>query len=622
MSDSRFEGWVKRIESNLRARFPHLVTSIYEVTPNEYMIVLLDQEEVADEITQEFDSIRYVTVAVQLSNEIPESYIAQIEPLTEQESIGTMVGLPVTLPDLRNLVQSRFPKVDVVGVTERHSPESVVSILVREDPGSETRTRIEKFLESLRIPVATEIQVTDKQAKRFTQETPLYIRASTFRSKVPSYVNEDERFWFDNIERIGSNQFDLKRFPGVVDGAFRCYHDFTVGELDHLNIRHALLLYDEVWCSLPLIERQQEFLASQHLTKDDLLAIVDAGRLKLVTTQPEERLDIRLLEAIHERVPDAIMGRRTTAALLISDVVRSYERSFLREADLLPVFGVISEFFAERLKLDQNRLLRLMLWPLASVRGGLLRVLDMGSKGGPCVSLVDALVELIKEAGGPDIYLEAMFAAEPVHIGHALDATVFGPTSEPEANRNLKALIGNLLNLHRHFNMELAPAWLDNEKQRIAGVTSVPSLPLFSFKSSVPIEEFLGDIRKSSTRTSGRALYARLAHLPKDQRADEIDKLCAELRKQGRSPIGLSISLDVADTFASLIPLFFDTVVPGIGGFSRLAQRGVDEARLRSANADKAIERVTRALDRDGSRSELHFLSQIQRVAGFREEWI
>ena len=616
-----YEGQARRIDANLRSRFPHLVTDIYEVKPSHFVIVMPAETQRFHEIVEEFDrSIRLLHVAVSLSNAVPDTFVRQIPSLSEHESIGTMIGLPVTLIDLQNLLLSRFPALGVARLEERFSPDAALTIWVADEPGRETRQRIAEFVETLGILVPVEIQVSDSLEASVdirTHQNPMFVWASRLRPGAPSYVVDDERFWFDNIASIAANRFDRNRFPGMVDGAYRCYFDFSLGETDHLNLRQALLLYDEVWCSLPLLEHQESFLGQQRLTKDDLLELVGSGRLKFVTTQPEERLDCRLLESIHERDDCAILGRRTTAALLVADVVQSFEQSFLRDPNLLPLISSASEVLAERLGLNRTGLLHIMLWPLVSLRGGLSRVLDIGSKGGPCVSLADAVARLTNDEGNIDVELEAVIAGETVHLGHALDATVFGPQNEYPARRHMKAFLGQLLNLHRCFNEELGPAWAENEMRRNAGRSIVPPLPLFDFDPDIPISEFLYDTSLRSTRVGGRSLYARLACLPSDERAAEIEQLNAALRELGRRQTGTSIRLDSLDTLASLAA---DTM--GVGSLIRIVKSVMDWARRRDVRMDRAMAHLTGALDRDGTRQELHFLSRVQRVASFRKERI
>ena len=618
MPARQYEGQVRRIDAHLRSRFPYLVTSIYEVRLNDFVIFMSAETQDFDEIQEEFDrSIRYVTCPVRLSNSVPDAFLRQIPTLSEEESIGTLVGLSLRVIDLQNLLLSRFPEVDAVGIEEGFSPDVVVTVSIRRELGRETRRQMAEFVETLVIPVPVVIQLSDSSEAPVDihkDENSMFVLASRLRPGVPSYVVEDERFWFDNIASIAANRFDRNRFPGMKDDSYRCYFDLTLGQSDHLNLRQALLLYDEVWCSVPLAEHLGPFLAAQRLSKDDLLEIVENGRLKLVTVQPEERLDIGLLESIHERDSCAILGRRTTAALLVADVVRSYEQSFLRDPDLLPFISEESEFVAERLGLNRTTLLQIMLWPLASLRGGLPRVLNMGSKGGPHLSLAEAAARLVKDAGGIDVELEAMAAGEPVHLGHALDATVFGPLDYP-GWRNMKAFLSHLLNFHRCFNAELRPAWVENDRRREEGRSIVPPVPLFDFDPAIPIRELLEDTALPSTRAGGRALYSRLARLPVDERAVEIEKLSAALRAQGRRQTGTSITLDALDTLASVA-----AGLVGAAGILRVMMKGMERLRRESARVDAAMARVADAMDREGTNAELHFLSRVQRVASFRKE--
>ena len=372
-----------------------------------------------------------------------------------------------------------------------------------------------------------------------------------------------------------------------------------------------------MWCSLPLREYQESFLARQRLTKDELLEIVEGGRLKFVTTQPEERLDCRLLESIHERDNCAILGRRTTAALLVADMVRSYEQSFLSNPDFIPLISVASEILAERLGVSRTGLLEVMLWPLVSLRGGLSGLLHIGSKGGPCISLAEAVSRLVHEERKIDVQFEALVVGEPVHLGHSLDATVFGPLDERPAQLNMKAFLGHLLNLHRCFNEKLGPAWTENERRRVAGESILPPLPLFDFDPAIPIREFLDDTALPSTRAGGRSLYERLASLHTQERAAEIKKLDAELRRLGCKQTGFSISLDTFDTLTS-IALGID----GVDKIFRLGKWAMERVRSQNAWMDKMMAQLSSAMDQDGTSQELHFLSRVQRVASFRKERI
>ena len=98
---------------------------------------------------------------------------------------------------------------------------------------------------------------------------------------------------------------------------------------------------------LPLQKAHESFLEQQGLNDADLLHAVEYGRLRFVTTQPEERLRIPFLEEVHERKSTAILGRRTTAALLAADVSWTAEMSFLSDASVVSAMVELGNLVSE-----------------------------------------------------------------------------------------------------------------------------------------------------------------------------------------------------------------------------------------------------------------------------------
>lgn len=319
--DFSFAGQVRRIDAMLRSRFPNLHTRIFEVATHQFEIVFDTELQNAAEISEEFDnSIRFMTVPVTLSNQIPQSCITELVPLSDEDAMGEMAGLPLRCVDLLNLLASRFPAAGIMRVTD--DPVSREAIVVVRSPlDDDTEDQLRSFVGSFQLPLSLTIQVTpsSEDMSRPDIDDPMFIWAASLRSGAPIYAKQDEVFWFENISNIARDQFPIHLFPGMEDEASRCYFDLSLGE-KHMNLRQALLMYDEIWCSLPLAEKQLDFLAIQGLTKADLLEMVSAGRLRMLSTQPEERLDVRFLEEAYERNPHAVFGRRTTASLLLANV--------------------------------------------------------------------------------------------------------------------------------------------------------------------------------------------------------------------------------------------------------------------------------------------------------------
>ena len=629
-SNTSYAGQVRRMDALLRSRFPNLVTRIYEVGSDQFVIVFDTALQDAAAIADEFDrSIRFMTVAATLSNSPPETYLREIPVLSDAEAAGDMAGLPLRRFDLLNLLLSRFPDINILAVRDNPQDRKII-LSVETAPDAKTEAQLIEFVDSFDLPLTVEIKILSSHQRDAIPEIddPMFVWASRLRPNAPTYVRQDEDFWFDNIGDISSNRFPIERFPGMRDNVFRCYFDLTLGE-EHINLRQALLLYDEVWCSPPFAHSQGTFLESQGLTEADLLTMVDAGRLKFVTTQPEERLDISFLEAVFEHSVEAILGRRTTAALLVADIAQTAELSLLNDPSLFPALGQLAELLAPETGVEPDDLLRSFLWPLMGRRSSLQGLLYRGSKGGPALSLAKVIADRIKAEVGVDIELEALVLSEAVHIGHTLNATILGPLNEPAPYHLLKSAIGRHLNSHRAFNRKFAASWARNELRRANGVEILPPVPLFEFDRKIPIQEIIDDSTLGSTRAKGRSLYARLAELPPEERQEEIDKLESALRKQARQKSGIVVDLDTLETVETVETVISLTLLlvggfslPPLTGMGRLGKRMIEKLRhIPQIDHDQMIAQPEEnAFDGGEGNQELDFLSHINRVATFRRE--
>jgi hypothetical protein len=513
----------------------------------------------------------------------------------------------------------------VIGIEEDFTRRTF-RILVGDAIAQPDEAKLVAFVENLGLPLPTaEVVVTEPSseagvataATKRLPDLPMRIRAPRARPTAPAFVRADDQFWFENLNAAATGVLSPDRFPGLEPGAFRCFADFTVGR--HLNLRQSLLLYDQIYCSLPLAEEHNAFLAHQGLTEDDLLTLVVAGRLKIVSTQPEERLRLPFLEAVAERRPDAIMGRRAAALLLLADVAQTADRYRLRDPVHYPALRELSEAIAPSLGLTPPSLLRGLLWPLNARRRSLQGLLEEGSKRGPALHLAEILAEAAPAENEVGVRLTAMGLSERTHLAHAMNATVLGALGEPPGCVALMAALGHELNFYRSFNTAIASAWAANERRKANGVTILPPIPVFDFQARVPITEFLAEASLASTRAQGRALMARLAELPEDARGVEIDALADQLRTAGRRRDGAVMTFDNLDTAVAVASILMAFVYPPLAGLWKGGQVVLD--RLRRV---PAIDKMVQAMAEDtvatfGSNQDLPFLSKVQRVAQLKQ---
>lgn len=344
---------------------------------------------------------------------------------------------------------------------------------------------------------------------------------------------------------------------------------------------------------------------------------VESGRLRFVTTQPEERLQLPFLESVFERKSTAMLGRRTTAALIVADVVRTADISFLNDSATVAAMVEVAHLVSEVEGVPLQKVLRGFLWPLASRRDGLQGLLVRGSKAGPAMGLADLLSARLQAKSGLDVELETRIFSEAVHIGHALNATVFGPLNEPPAFTQLKCWIGRHLNFHKNFNEQSSAMWLKNEERLASGKDMLPTIPLFDFDKLVSIQEILEDSALGSVRSRGRGLYTRLANLSSEERSGEIERLNELLRKRARRQSKQEIALDIADIGISVVDLIIGLFVPPVSAIGRFSKPLIERARG-NRRVDSVIMKLEDKMKITTESQDLEFLSRVSRVATFK----
>jgi hypothetical protein len=613
-------GWIRRADVTLRIHYPNLITRIFEVAPHQFRIVF--DRSLHDAAGMNFEEFRPITLQATVSNEIPATFIREIPTLPDRDLARNFEGFPFNQIQLFHLIAGRFPDFPIVAVRDGGEPMAITVELSHALQPDEDR-QILDFCNGVGAPAPFQLKVTGPTAEPASPAIPiarvpgrnddaLFIAASRTRPAAPSFVRADEAFWFSNLDRIYAGGLSVEQIPGIQEGDSRCFVDATIGE--HVNLRQLLTLYDTIYMSPPLREGHDAFLAKQGFTETDLLALIERGRVKIISTQAEERLKIPFLAEASERSPTAILGRRTTAAMLISDIVRTADEYRLSDSSQYAAVGELSRVLSEKSGLPADKILEFMLWPVQARRAALWPLLDRGSKGIPPIGMGPFFATFIEKIGKRDLEFESLVISERVHLGHALGATVFPPREEPAGLDMLGNSMGDALNFFRSFNIRIASAWVGNVERKEASKLILPPLPLFEFDAAIPIEEILAATDRPVMRNRGRALFSRLADMSEEERTDEIRNLNAELRRYGH-PNGL-MSLDNVDTGISIASMAFGFVY--LSGLRGLGAQLLDLGRKRPA-VDHLIEAIQADLfPNDGRKRELDFLSRISRVAALR----
>lgn len=613
------EGSALKSDLRLRSEYPFLTTRIFALNDHQHIIVfdrkLLDASVVAPHFNE---SIRPVTAMVSLSNQVPEQYHREISPLADSEIAKNFVALPLTRSDLDTLLAAKFPAFDLCSTNTIRG--GLIELVVKTEPSPELRTAVQEFMDNFKTHETTiRVDPTAQVAPPETHHSSWHIQATKLRPKVSRFMRNDEAFWFDNIEGIYGGAFTFRSISGTENIGSACFIDFSFGG-EQLNIRQALLYYDTIIITPPIAETNESW-TNQRLSDEACLQLVAAGRLKFILSQSEDRGDTRLLEAAYEIDPASVIGRRTAAAIVLSDLVRTSQEYRLNRPDLLPMVNEMSKAISGAVGWKVEQLSQFLLWPLSAVRKSLHPLLTNGALGVSAFGQDEILAENYRTQTGKDLRLEMSGPGFQTHLAHALNATVIPYVGQPESWIWIYRTIGDRLNFYRSFNTRIAAAWAANERRKEEKRIVVPPLPLFEFDADIEIKEFIEATSLGSARRKGRALLTRLADLPIEEREDEVARLATQARRLRGREAGL-FSLESLEDAGPITDLVAGTSAPPFFAMRNLIRR-IIQLRDRSASFDRIMDAVERELNPLARKNEdLDFLSKVDRVAQLKRQRI
>jgi hypothetical protein len=144
---------VRRIDVQLRSRFPHLPTRIYDVHPFGYVIVFDAELLDAQKIEKEFDGqIRWLTVPVRISNDRPPAYRRELAPIQDSELAHDFAGMSLSTFAFENLVAARFPELSVIGSRLVSGAAQTIELLIGQGTDARLQQRVLTFCQALGLP--------------------------------------------------------------------------------------------------------------------------------------------------------------------------------------------------------------------------------------------------------------------------------------------------------------------------------------------------------------------------------------------------------------------------------------------------------------------------------------
>lgn len=303
---------VRRTDVMLRATYPQLKTRIFEIAPFAYRIVFARSILNADQIRSEFDeSIRPVTLQIELSNDTPSHFLAEIPPIGDHELARGLAGLPLTREDIRTILAGKFPQLpELLSIGSARPPAQTLTF--ERQLTAEEEATVLNFFDHYEPgwPVAFAAHDTPTEQSKHPFSVPgdmLQIRPARSRPKAPRFVQEDEAFWFDHVDAIFEGGMSPASILDHEIADMACYLDAS--PFPQIDLRQAILCYDTIFMSPPLSEPGvPSFWETQAVSRDGVLELIHAGRLKFCDSQKSEPILIFLRQPTTSIRPPSSAG--------------------------------------------------------------------------------------------------------------------------------------------------------------------------------------------------------------------------------------------------------------------------------------------------------------------------
>ncbi|NOJ25727.1 hypothetical protein [Vibrio coralliilyticus] len=613
------DSWCKRIDLHFRAKYPNINTRIFKVDTYRYSIVLIEEVDNFDELSKEFDeSIRYITAPVFLEQSVPAQFEYELEQISDSKIPSNFEGFPLTRFDIFNHISCLSKSYVVTGIDTDHS-EQTTTITLKGHMSSETKNELEAHLAKLGFPFKFLVVGGGSHPLEITPENEVF---SITSSRAQAHLNcdfleRDENLWFKNVEAFYDGSFKKDDLYFYDSNKTSCLVNFSL--FQNANLRNHLLLYDTVYCELPLQERMSDFLNEQMISRDELLHLVQRGRLKIVNTQPESRLDYGFLNEVYQTCPNSVVSRRALAALNAIDLVSINQSYIMNHASSeLNLNRFIKEISALT-RIDQALLSKLMLWPKFALRHSFSSLHQAGPKGIASYGVNNPISAIFKQMGSDKIGFEFTVSSDQIHLAHALDSTYFPFFTKDSkyTDHPFVATMGSMLNFYKSATIDSLPdlissadtqPWKSNNR-------TIDLISTFDINSYIPVTEFEREISSSIIRSGMNSLFAELYDLNREERSERILHYNSEVSRALSSKDVSRHALDLGEDAMGLMVPFFATG-------SKLIKAGTQKA-IDKFPAVKEFSEFIEDKTQKNNQSErnVSILSKINRVARLKQEY-
>ncbi len=615
-----YDGQCRRMDLYLRGEFPYISTIIYKITESSYKIYVKNYKNF-NELYEYFNhKIRYVTTDVKLTEKVPNIYILVLSSIDDKNISKNFEGLAFTNPLLFEYIEGKYNDIVIIDFNENHEDQTL-NLKLKNSITIDRLNQIEKELNAIKIPYHFVVSLSNNTINKkiiSINSDPMIIQSSSkFNNLNLPFIERDEKLWFDNIDKIYNGKINKTNLYFFEKNKTKCLINLTM--LYNVNIRNLLLLYDVIYCMLPLSNSMDDALFLQKLTRDDLLHLVKSGRLIFVTIQPESRIDHGFFNEVYQENSNAIVGRRALSALSTIDLVEMNNNYILNDPDINKLISPLLTELSSFMKVDYTKLVNSMFWPQKALRRGFDSLQFTGPMGISQYGVNTLLTSLLKEDKDNKLEFEFMIHSPNIHLAHALDATYF-----PFYDKNSKytehpysMMMANMLNMYKHMNIDSINEFKSSLNRDFKLNPSLNLLSIFEINDYISIEEFEQSTNNTLVRKGLNSLFNELSNLNNKDRQEVIKKYNLEINKIVKSRKLKSESLDLGSEVINILGDFVFTRQIG-----KILGWGNDKFKKKSSKYNEMSELVEYKLlhnKKDEEKEKISLLSKINRVARLKK---
>jgi hypothetical protein len=476
---------------------------------------------------------------------------------------------------------------------------------------------VEETAAALKGPYSYKVRIGGEMASNFkTSDEVFNIAPSQTKSELNcAFIERDEALWYENIENIYNGSYQKSDLYFFEPSKSACLVNFS--KFQNANLRNHLLLYDVVYCVLPLAQEMSNFLVNQKISKDEILRLVKRGRLKILNMQPESRLDYGFINEAFQENPTAVVSRRALSALCAIDLVEMNQSYALSDPELEKYIYPLVQEVSKLTGKDIGTVSNFLLWPKQALRRSLDSLNQAGPMGISRYGINNPIIDSLPAENKEKIKFEFIVNSDQIHLSHALDATYFPffVDGEKYSDHPYALMMGEMLNFFKNSSCQNISNLVDVENIKSAQNPSLGLISAFDINDYIPVLEFEEEISSSVVRNGMNSLFSELNLLNSEGRSQRISEYNVEVDKALRNKNVSKHALDLGEDTLGLFVPFWTTAKKLVKGGTKMAMGKFPAIQ----NISEFIEDKTSK--ESGKNRNISVLTQVNRVAKLKREF-